>query len=358
MPPKHPSRKSRASVNRPRRAGDTTRAAPPTTAERTPIERLFHIHAELKSGTLPNCSILAEALGVTTKTVLRDIDFMRQQMGLPIPYDDKRHGFLYKGEVGDYPSFEMTSEEAATLFFAKCALEPLRGTKLGAALGASFRKLARPLREKVSFHWSDLDEALSVKQTGVSKTDAETFTRLAKAVLERREIEFRYQKVGADKPETRRVQPYHLGEVEHGWYLIGHDLDRKALRTFSLSRLTGVKVLSAKFQRPVEFNGPDHLRHSFGIWKSEGDGPLLDVRVELTGYAARLVPERLWHESQEIKELNEKGTRIEIRMKLANLPEVTRWVLSWGSQAKVLAPPALVQAVRAEAQAVVAAARK
>ena len=176
--------------------------------------------------------------------------------------------------------------------------------------------------------------------------------------LERREIEIRYQKVGADKPEIRRIQPYHLGEVEKGWYLIGRDLDRKALRTFSLSRTTGVKVLATKFQRPADFNAHDHLKHSFGIWKSESEGPLLDVRVELTGYAARLVPERLWHESQEIKELNEKGSRVEIRMKLANLPEITRWVLSWGSQAKVIGPPELVQAVRAEAMAVAAASKK
>jgi predicted DNA-binding transcriptional regulator YafY len=39
---------------------------------------------------------------------------------------------------------------------------------------------------------------------------------------------------------------------------------------------------------------------------------------------------------------------IEFQITLAGLEEVTRWILSWGSKAKVLAPPALKQRVRNE----------
>ncbi len=352
------SKKPRSPRLRPNRAGDKTRAVATTVAERTPLERMYHIHAEVKSGAIPNCSGLAEVLEVTPKTVQRDINFMRDYLGLPMEYDDRRHGFYYKGEVGTFPDFEMTSEEAATLFFARCALQPLRGTKLGDSLDQAFQRIARPLQDKITFSWTDLDDALSIKQPGVSTTDGETFTRLAKGVLERREVEFLYCKVGADKPEKRRVQPYHLGEVEGGWYLIGHDLDRDAMRTFALPRMEGVKVLPNKFQRPESFNAQNYLRHSFGIWKDEGEGAPFDVRVELGGYAARLAAERLWHPSQEIRELNQKGTRVEVRMKLANLPEVTRWVLSWGSEAKVVSPPELVKAVKEQAQAIASGAKK
>ncbi len=59
-------------------------------------------------------------------------------------------------------------------------------------------------------------------------------------------------------------------------------------------------------------------------------------------YAARLAQERRWHPTQEIFPLNAKGTRVEIRFEIGRLEEVLRWVLSFGSQAKVLGPPELV----------------
>lgn len=75
------------------------------------------------------------------------------------------------------------------------------------------------------------------------------------------------------------------------------------------------------------------------------------VRVELKNDAARLGQERRWHPTQEGVALNAKGTGIEVRFEVGRLEEVLRWVLSFGSQAKALAPPALVQMVRDEVEA-------
>jgi predicted DNA-binding transcriptional regulator YafY len=354
MPRTPKTRNVKTSRPRTGRGLERTLAKTPTSAERSPIERVYYIHDRVKSGELPNCSDLAEDLRVTTKTVQRDINFMRDHLGLPMVYDDKRHGFFYQGNVDDFPSFELSAEEVAVLFLARCALVPVRGTKLGGILDKAFQKIVRPMTDKFTFEWADLDDALSLKQTGATAELGEAFSKLAKAVLDRREVEFGYRKIGADKEETRRVQPYHLGEIDNGWYLIGYDLDRKAMRTFALPRVGKTKVLISKFHRPREFNAGDYLRHSFGVWKEDGEGQPVDVRVEFTGYAARLVAERQWHETQEVKELNAGGTKIEVRLKLANLTEVTRWVLSWGSMAKVVSPPELVKAVRDEAQAIVA----
>ena len=45
------------------------------------------------------------------------------------------------------------------------------------------------------------------------------------------------------------------------------------------------------------------------------------------------------------------GTRIEVRFEVGRLEDVLRWVLSFGSQAKVLGPPVFVQMVRDEVEA-------
>ena len=63
---------------------------------RGPLERITHVHTELERGRFPNCRKLAEALETSCKTIQRDIDFMRDRLGLPIAYDAQRFGFYYE----------------------------------------------------------------------------------------------------------------------------------------------------------------------------------------------------------------------------------------------------------------------
>jgi predicted DNA-binding transcriptional regulator YafY len=46
--------------------------------------------------------------------------------------------------------------------------------------------------------------------------------------------------------------------------------------------------------------------------------------------------------------LDSRGNKVEARFEVGRLEEVMRWVLSFGSQAKVIAPPELVKMVRKE----------
>ncbi len=66
-----------------------------------------------------------------------------------------------------------------------------------------------------------------------------------------------------------------------------------------------------------------------------------EVHIRFEGYAARVVGERLWHSTQAIRKLKPDGSVIEFQADLSGLEEITRWVLSWGSKAKVLGPPEL-----------------
>jgi len=72
--------------------------------------------------------------------------------------------------------------------------------------------------------------------------------------------------------------------------------------------------------------------------------------IRFEGYAARVVAERLWHSTQAIRKLKPDGSVIEFQADLSGLEEITRWVLSWGSKAKVLGPPELKKRVREELQ--------
>ena len=317
---------------------------------RGPMERIYHIHEAVMEGRLPNCSTLAVELEVTQKTVQRDITFMRDRLGLPIEYDGPCHGYRYTEDVSHFPVFEVGAEELAGLFLARQAIESVRGTQLENTMREVFAKLTRSMQGKVKFAWADLDSAFSRKPGGVTKTDLKLFGKLAEAVMQRREVEFRYRKLGSEQTEIRRIQPYHLGEVDHCWYLIGRDLERGALRTFAFPRIKGAKVRKRRFEVPDDFDGPAYLGTSFGIWTDPARPDFKqEVRIELSGYAARLVQERRWHPSQQVTPLNATGSRMEVHFEVGRLEELVRWTLSWGSQAKVREPKSLRDQVRAEA---------
>lgn len=317
---------------------------------RVPMERIYHIHEAVNEGRYPNCSVLAKELEVTPKTIQRDITFMRDRLDLPLEYDEQMHGYYYTADVSTFPVFEVGAEELAGLFLARHAIEAVRGTQLEKTMREVFGRLTKSMQGKVRFSWSDLDQAFSRKVGGVSKTDLRLFGKLSEAVLKKREVEFNYRKMGAERTERRRLRPYHLGEVDHCWYLIGYDVDRKSLRTFALPRIKGVKVRKETFVVPDDFDGASYLGSSFGVWTDpKRPGFKQEVRIELSGYAARLVEERRWHPSQQVTPLNARGTRVEVRFEVGRLEELVRWTLSWGSQAKVREPKELKDKVAEEA---------
>lgn len=311
--------------------------------------RVMEIHKVIRAGRFPNCNTLAAEIEVTPKTIQRDISFMRNQLGLPLEYHPLKHGYFYTQEVHEFPMLQLSRNDLVALFLARHALEPLRGTRMERMLTESFHKIAEACPGEVSIAWHELDQAFSVKAAGVLAADVTLFGDLLDAVRSCREVRFDYLKLTADKPEQRIVRPHHVGQIEHGWYLIAFDPSRKAMRTFALQRMSNLHVERTTFTREPSFNARDHFGGGFGVWSYAGEERKKhEVHIRFHGYAARVVAERQWHPTQAIRSLKPDGSVIEFQADLAGLEEITRWVLSWGSMAKVLEPDELVQRVANE----------
>ncbi len=211
-------------------------------ASRPPLERMMRIHGQLKAGDYPNCRKIADALEVSSKTIQRDIDFMRDRLALPIEYDPLRVGFYYTEAVTSFPSIEVSEGEIAALFVAQKALAQYRGTPFERPLRSAFRKIADSLKERVSFSWSDMEEAISFHSAGASVADLELFETISQAVLRSVEVELEYRKLNSKGYEPRRVRPFHIACLENQWYLFAEDLERKQLRTFALPRMRKVQA--------------------------------------------------------------------------------------------------------------------
>lgn len=297
---------------------------------------MLRIHEQLQRGALVNCTKLARELEVCRKTVVRDIAFMRDQLDLPIEFDPRIQAYRYTSAVSGFPTVKITEGELLAMLVAQRALEQYRGTPFHRQLEASFSKLAGGLKDKISFSPADELRTVSFRNIGLGKADMAIFNALSRAVLQQREVEFSYRKPGEAKSGRRRVQPYHLANRENLWYLVGRDIERSALRTFALPRITDVGVTGAAFVRPADFSPEKFFASALGVHGGEGN---FLVVIRFGREVADRVTEREWHETQEMRTL--PSGDLEFRLRLGALTEVERWVLGWGKGAEVLEPPEL-----------------
>ncbi len=316
---------------------------------RPPLERMMRIHQEIAAGTYPNATTLARAMEVSTKSVQRDLEFMRDRMDLPLEYDGSRFGYHYTEPVSAFPTLQITEGELVALMIAEKALEQYRGTNFEKPLVSALKKMAAQLPDTVSFNIAEWDQTISFRTSAEPILNLEIFDALAKATTARKQIRFDYRKPGQRSPESRVVDPYHLANINGEWFLFAFDHARKDIRTFVPPRIANVEATGKIFPRPVKFSLEKRLHDSFGVVSGQGE---FNVVLRFDAFAAGYIGEKRWHPSQQLRDL--KGGGAELRMKLSSLEEVRRWVLSWGGHAKVISPKELTESVRESARRILA----
>ena len=305
----------------------------------------MRIHQSLQSGKYPNATILAAELEVSTKSIQRDLDFMRDRLQLPIEYHPQKFGYHYTGEVTSFPTMHITEGELVALVIAEKALEQYRGTQFEKPLLSAIRKIEQSLPDTISLNLADIEQTISFRTRAEPILNLEIFDTLAKATASRRQLELTYRKAGSREGETRLIDPYHLANINGEWYLFAFDHARKDIRTFVPARVSAVKQTGKTFARQQKFSLEKRLRDSFGVHSGDGQ---FDVLLRFNARVADYVREKKWHESQQLRELKNGG--VELSMKLSSLIEIERWVLSWGGDVEVLKPRELIATVREAAK--------
>jgi predicted DNA-binding transcriptional regulator YafY len=320
----------------------TSKAVP---ASRPPLERMLRIHQTIHSGKFPNASTLAKELEVSTKSIHRDIEFMRDRLSLPIEFDSGRNGFFYTEDVSAFPTMQITEGEFVAIVLAEKALQQYRGTNFEKPLLNAIEKIKQSLQNTISLNFTEIEQTFSFSNRAEQILDMGVFDSIAKATTHRQQMEISYRKPGQKETEARVVDPYHLANINGEWYLFAYDHARKDIRTFAPARIKSVKLTGETFERPKKFSLEKRLRDSFGVHSGQGE---FDVVLHFNTRAADYVREKKWHESQQLRELKNGG--VELSLKLSSLMEIERWVLSWGGDAKVLKPRELADAVKSAAK--------
>jgi len=108
----------------------------------------------------------------------------------------------------------------------------------------------------------------------------------------------------------------------------------------AIHRFVEVEKTEVCFAFPDNYDFEKMFNANFGIIKEDA----VAVEVELTGYAATYVSERIWSPDQQIEQLGDG--KIKIRFTSASEDEFMTWLLSFGDEAHLLKPRHLVEKVR------------
>lgn len=175
------------------------------------------------------------------------------------------------------------------------------------------------------------ERALEVPTASVHlPLDDEKLAALAKGVLERRTLRFRYN------GDERAVQPYGLLARSGVWYVIGFDQLRKDKRVFRVDRVEGAIEVSdiGDFSLPAGFD-PSREVPTQQEMLAEGDGDVATALVRVDAILANRVAGELG-EASIVRTLDDGA--MEFAVPCRNLGAFRSWLLAMVDRAEVLEP--------------------
>lgn len=187
---------------------------------------------------------LADRLEVTTRTIRRDVERLRELGYLVEATMGMAGGYrLVAGKA--LPPLLLDDEEAVA---AVVGLRAAAGSAVDGIEDASLRaltKLEQVLPSRLRYRVGALGSAMVAMTEDGPRVDPSVLTVLAGAIVNRERVRFAYR--AADGAQTRRhTEPQRLVATGRRWYLVAWDLERQDWRMFRVDRLTGVSATGAR----------------------------------------------------------------------------------------------------------------
>lgn len=214
--------------------------------------RVLRLLGLLQSRPVLSGPELAERLGVTVRSVRRDVERLRA-LGYPVHSGKGVGGGYQLGSGQALPPLLLDPDEAVAV--AVCLSLAAGGTVAGvdeAALRA-LTKLDQVLPARLRAQVTAVRQATETLDGSPSPVDPDVLLTLARGSRDRHRVRFGY--VAHDgSSTTRTVEPYRLVATGRRWYLLAHDVDRDDWRTFRLDRMSDVAATTWRF---AAREGPD-----------------------------------------------------------------------------------------------------
>lgn len=221
---------------------------------------------------------LADRLGVSERTVRRDVDRLRA-MGYRV-HADRGSAGGYRLEAGaELPPLLLDEDQVTAIAVALQAV-PLLGTDVDEAAQRALGTIRRVMPPRLRHRAQALEFETAVAAAPGTVTSSEVLLAVSAAVRAREVLRFDYARPedprpGAAPAAPRRVEPHHLVAARGRWYVVAWDLDRTDWRVFRADRMTPRTPTGPRFApRPVPGGDVrDFLATRFAGATSSGSWP-------------------------------------------------------------------------------------
>ncbi|HLU60087.1 MAG TPA: YafY family protein [Pseudonocardia sp.] len=249
-------------------------------------ERVLRLLALLQRRPSWTAAELAAELGVTDRSVRRDVERLRA-LGYPVHATAGVGGGYQLGAGTRLPPLLLDDEEAIA---TAVSLRMASGGTVAGAGEAALRALAKLDQVMPPRLRAEVRAVHGATETLIGpgvEIDADLLVTLARACRDAVRVRFRYRTRGGGEHE-RTVEPVRMVATDRRWYLMAWDVDRADWRTFRLDRMRDVVATTWRF-RPRQH--PDPLAY---VQRSVAEAPYRHLaRVRLRAPAEevrRLVP--------------------------------------------------------------------
>jgi predicted DNA-binding transcriptional regulator YafY len=178
---------------------------------------------------------LAERLGVSGRTIRRDVERLRD-LGYPVDATTGPAGgySLHAGTA--MPPLLLDDDEAVAIAVGLRTAAGASVTGIEETAIRALVKLEQVLPSHLRRRVNALGSVLATLPASGPTVDPQALTTIAGACRDRERLRFAYRS-REDEESRRRVEPHSLVNLGRRWYLVAWDCDREDWRTFRMDRL-------------------------------------------------------------------------------------------------------------------------
>lgn len=278
---------------------------------------------------------------VDKKTISRDIDSLSQICFIS---EDERSGkTYYTADKFRLRDITFTSPELISLAFLLELLKPYQYMTMGRHSQELINKLldnTTNLNREFIKHFTGL-VTINTNDYISDVVNPEIEDRLQTAIRNKLKVRIIYHSFGQDEDTIRIIHPYELLINDGALNVVGFCELRNDLRDFRVSRIKAITPLEETFTIPEDYY-LKRVRNKFIHLSGTVIEPII---IAFQGQTAKYIQE---YEADLADEIVETETGITFMRNTAVTEELVRWVLQFGSGAKVLNPSHLKEKIRIE----------
>ncbi len=282
-----------------------------------------------------NARDLAAEQECSERTVYRDMEVL-ELAGIPIEFDQEDRCYRVRQDFR-FPSLNVAEEEAIGQGTA-AAITSGPGLDINDGARPVTQKLAATSKAELAQVLADAEELVAVLDLKLAdhSRHRDIIRTVQWALVKRKQLSGTYRSPHEPDEVKLHLHPYRLCLIKQAWYLIARPDGDAAPRTYRVARFKTLRMLDANAQVPKDFDLKGYFGNAWAVFRGERS---YDVEILFSKDTAATVTESIWHHTQKAR-TNKDGS-ITLTFRVDGLNEIVRWVLGWGSRARVIQPPDL-----------------